>query len=39
MIKDKLVSPVVKWVGGKRQILDDIKNIYPEIFLPIMSHL
>ena len=29
MIKDKLVSPVVKWVGGKRQILDDIKKYIP----------
>lgn len=29
MTKNKLVSPVVKWVGGKRQLLDEIS-----IFLP-----
>lgn len=22
-----LVMPVVKWVGGKRQLLDELKNI------------
>ena len=27
-----LVSPVVKWVGGKRQLLDDILPSFPERF-------
>lgn len=27
--KNKLVAPVVKWVGGKRQLLDDITPLLP----------
>lgn len=30
MAKNKLVSPVVKWVGGKRQLLDDITPLLPK---------
>lgn len=30
MRKDKLVSPVVKWVGGKRQLLPEIEKYIPE---------
>lgn len=30
MAKNKLVAPVVKWVGGKRQILDRIMKYMPE---------
>lgn len=30
MSKNKLVAPVVKWVGGKRQLLDDIIPLLPE---------
>lgn len=30
MKKNKLVMPVVKWVGGKRQIIDDIKKYIPK---------
>ncbi len=29
MAKNKLVSPVVKWVGGKRQLLDEITPLLP----------
>ena len=29
MAKNKLVSPVVKWVGGKRQLLGDIAPLLP----------
>lgn len=32
MAKNKLVAPVVKWVGGKRQILDQITKYVPETF-------
>ncbi len=32
MAKNKLVGPVVKWVGGKRQILDQITKYVPETF-------
>ena len=32
MAKNKLVSPVVKWVGGKRQIIDEITKYVPETF-------
>lgn len=28
--KNKLVAPVVKWVGGKRQLLDDITPLLPK---------
>lgn len=28
--KDKLVAPVVKWVGGKRQLLDDLVPLMPK---------
>ena len=31
MAKNKLVAPVVKWVGGKRQLIDE--NNFP--FTPI----
>ena len=30
MAKNKLVSPVVKWVGGKRQLLDEIVPLCPK---------
>jgi len=30
--KNKLVAPVVKWPGGKRQILDEITKYIPESF-------
>lgn len=30
MAKNKLVSPVVKWVGGKRQLLDEIMPLLPK---------
>lgn len=29
MEKDKLVVPIVKWVGGKRQLLDEITPLLP----------
>lgn len=29
MAKSKLVAPVVKWVGGKRQLLDEITPLLP----------
>lgn len=32
MKKDKLVAPVVKWVGGKRQLLDQITPLLPKRF-------
>ena len=30
MSKNKLVSPVLKWVGGKRQLLPSIKLMLPK---------
>lgn len=30
MVKNKLVAPVVKWVGGKRQLLDEITLLLPK---------
>ncbi len=30
MPKNKLVAPVVKWVGGKRQLLDEITPLLPK---------
>ena len=30
MAKNKLVTPVVKWVGGKRQLLDQITPLLPK---------
>lgn len=30
MRKDRLVAPVVKWVGGKRQLLEDLKPLFPK---------
>lgn len=30
MAKNKLVAPVVKWVGGKRQIIDKISSLLPK---------
>jgi DNA adenine methylase len=30
--KNKMVAPVVKWVGGKRQILDEITKYIPDKF-------
>ncbi len=30
MAKNKLVAPVVKWVGGKRQLLDEITTLLPK---------
>ncbi len=32
MKKDRLVAPVVKWVGGKRQLLDQITPLLPKRF-------
>jgi DNA adenine methylase len=32
MGKNKLVSPFVKWVGGKRQLIPEIKALLPEKF-------
>ena len=32
MVKNKLVAPVVKWAGGKRQILDEITKYIPDEF-------
>jgi DNA adenine methylase len=32
MKKNPLVAPVVKWVGGKRQLLQDISNHIPDKF-------
>lgn len=32
MNKDPFVSPALKWVGGKRQLLKDIKPLIPEDF-------
>lgn len=32
MAKNKLVSPFVKWVGGKRQLIPEIKTLLPEKF-------
>lgn len=30
MKKNRLVAPVVKWVGGKRQLLDDFSPLFPK---------
>lgn len=30
MAKNKLISPFVKWVGGKRQLIDTILNLLPK---------
>ena len=30
MTKNKLVAPVVKWVGGKRQLLSEITPLIPK---------
>ena len=30
MRKNHLVLPVVKWVGGKRQLLDDFAPLFPK---------
>lgn len=30
MAKNKLVAPVVKWVGGKRQLLSEISPLLPK---------
>lgn len=32
MYKNPLVAPVVKWVGGKRQLLQDISKHIPDKF-------
>jgi DNA adenine methylase len=32
MAKNKLVMPVVKWVGGKRQLIDEIKSRIPKTY-------
>jgi len=29
-LENKLVAPVVKWVGGKRQLLDEITPLLPK---------
>ncbi|MBN2734872.1 MAG: DNA adenine methylase [Methanomicrobiaceae archaeon] len=30
MRKNKLVMPILKWVGGKRQLLDEISSLFPK---------
>ena len=30
MAKNKLISPFVKWVGGKRQLIDQINPVLPK---------
>ena len=30
--KNNLVLPIVKWVGGKRQLLEDISSVLPQSF-------
>ena len=32
MRKNRLVAPVLKWVGGKRQLIDDIAPLLPDRF-------
>ena len=32
MAKNRLVAPVVKWVGGKRQIIDEVAKYVPKRF-------
>lgn len=32
MSRNKLVAPVLKWVGGKRQLMPSIEKLLPEIF-------
>ena len=32
MLKNELVAPVVKWVGGKRQIINEIMKYVPESY-------
>lgn len=32
MVKNRLVAPVVKWVGGKRQLLSEITPLIPKRF-------
>ena len=29
-MKNKLVAPVVKWVGGKRQLMSEIEPLFPK---------
>ncbi len=29
-MRNKLIAPVVKWVGGKRQLLNDIHQLLPK---------
>ena len=31
-MKNKLVTPIVKWVGGKRQLLDELNPLMPKRF-------
>ena len=38
MAKNKLVAPVVKWVGGKRQLLDEITPLLPKRIASYVSH-
>ncbi|ALJ26293.1 DNA adenine methylase [Porphyromonas gingivalis] len=35
MAKNKLIAPFLKWVGGKRQLIPEIKNLLPK---GILSH-
>ena len=30
MKKNKLVAPVLEWVGGKRQLIDEIEKVLPK---------
>lgn len=36
---NKLVAPVVKWVGGKRQLLPEIKKYSPKNLIHILNLL
>ena len=39
MRKNKLVAPVLKWVGGKRQLLDTFRPLLQKKLQHTVSHL
>ena len=39
MTKNPLVAPVLKWVGGKRQLLEDIAKHIPDKFINDYEHV